>query len=164
MKYIRIPWKYKVAEGFAYRLKCSYTIAEPFANDYFGLSMDGWLLIYKTYAWDGATKFPDFDWIKTPSAIHDALHEAIRLGAIPEAENDLIDKELELAIEGNPAVCWLKRQMLRLRGTYVRNATHWVDEEAGSTPKVYTVPPIEGEITLDEYWRQRREYRREQSL
>lgn len=151
VKYTRIPWKYKVAEPFAYKLQCQYTIKEDYHCPYFSITTDGWLIIYDLYAWDGATWFPDFDWIKTQSAIHDALHECIRLGIIPESENDLIDKELELAIMGNPATRRTKQAVLKLRGWYIGKATNTVNEKAGSKPKVYDLPRLKHETTLDQY-------------
>lgn len=149
MKYSNIAWRYRVEDGgFAYKLQCAFTIDKPYSCPYFALTTDGWLIVFSTYAWDGATKFPDFDWIKTPSAIHDALHNAINAGAIPESENDLIDKELELAINGNPGKRWL----MRFRGWYVRLATNHVDEHAGVGPKVYTLTPLKHELSMREYY------------
>ncbi len=153
MKYSPIRWKYRVAEPFAYRLNCKFSLTAPYSCPYFALTMDGWLLIFEVYAWDGATKFPDFDWIKTPSAIHDALHNAIAAGAIPESENDLIDKELELAIRGNPAARWTKQLLVKLRGWYVRKATNTVNEKKGAAPPVFTVPKLQNEYTIAEFRR-----------
>jgi len=147
VKYSRIRWKYKVEQGFAYKLQCAYTIKQDYGTPYFTLTTTGWLLVHTLYAWDGATKFPDFDWIKTPSAIHDALHAAIAAGAIPESENDLIDKELELAIAGNPGKRWL----LKARGWYVRKATNAVDEKAGAVAEIIELPRLQNEYTLAEY-------------
>lgn len=147
MKYSRIRWKYKVEEGFAYKLQCKYTIKEDYHTPYFSITTSGWLLIYTLYGWDGATKFPDFEWIKTPSALHDALHNAIAAGIIPESENDLIDTELELAIQGNPG----KRWALKIRSWYVRKGTNTVDEKAGWKPKVIELPRLKHEYTLTEY-------------
>lgn len=151
MRYSKIPWKYRVEEPFAYKLQCQYTIAVEYTCAYFTLTTDGWLVINTLYGWDGATKFPDFDWIKTPSAIHDALHAAIAAGAIPETENDLIDKELSLAIEGNVGKKWL----LAFRGWYVRRGTNTVDEARGAYPTVYTLPRLKNEYSIDEFVRMR---------
>lgn len=148
MKYSKIKWKYKVEEGFAYKLQCKFSIKERYECPYFTVATDGWLLIFNLYAWDGATKFPDFDWIKTPSAIHDALHNLIAEGIIPESENDLIDKELELAIEGNPGKRWL----LNLRGWYVRKGTNTVDEKAGTKSKIHELPRLQHEISLKRFY------------
>jgi hypothetical protein len=150
MKFSRIKWKYRVEEGFAYKLQTALTIT-PYSCPYFTLTADRWLLMHTLYAWDCATKFPDFDWIKTPSAIHDALHEAIRLGAIPESQNYLIDRELELAIAGNPAINWTKRQALKFRGWYVRTATGTVNERAGGQIEVLELPMLANEYTLEQY-------------
>lgn len=119
----------------------------PYEDDYFSITRDGWLLIFKGFAWDGATKFPDFDWIKTPSLIHDALHNAIALGIIPESQNDLIDKELELAIGANKGKRWL----LNFRGWYVRKATNTVNEKAEGLRPAKQLPRLKHEISLAEY-------------
>lgn len=158
MKFTHIRWKYKTVEGFAYPLKCQYAFLQlPFSTPYFAITADGkWLLMFENYAWDGATKFPDFDWIKTPSAIHDALHEAIRLGCIPESDNDLIDEELNLAICGNYATRKSKIALLKLRGWYVKKATGTVDEKAGVLERVYELPALDGEISLAEYYKRSR--------
>lgn len=154
MKYRRVRWKYQVAEGFAYKLQCQYSYLKvPFSTPYFAITATGWLLIFERYNWDGATKFPDFDWIKTPSAIHDALHVAIQLGCIPESDNDLIDKELELAIEGNKTSRWAKHKLLQFRGWYVRKATNMVDEKPGELPPPVELPQLEHELSLREYYR-----------
>jgi hypothetical protein len=83
VKYSRIRWKYKVEQGFAYKLQCKYTIKQDYSTPYYTITTAGWLLLHTLYAFDGATWFPDFDWIKTPAAIHDALHAAIAAGVIP---------------------------------------------------------------------------------
>ena len=140
-------WKYRLEEGLAYKLQCQYEIACHFDGDWFSLTRDGWLLIYKGFAWDGATKFPDFDWIKTPSLIHDALHNAIALGVIPTSQNDLIDKELEIAIGGNAGKRWL----LKFRGWYVRKATNTANQKAEGLDAPIVLPKLKHEITLAQY-------------
>jgi len=140
-------WKYRVESSIAYKLQCAYDFTAPHDGGWFAITLDGWLLIFAGFAWDGATKFPDFDWIKTPSLIHDALHNAIALGVIPEHQNDLIDKELELAINGNIGKKW----MLKFRGWYVRTATGTANEKKGQIKKPKELPRLPNEITLDEY-------------
>lgn len=149
MKYSRVKLRYRVrGGGFAYLLKGAFTLpTTDYVTPYFTLTTRGWLLIRDIYAWDGATKFPDFDWIKTPSCIHDVLHQLIADGVLPESENDLIDEELEYAIDGNVGKRWL----MKARGWYVRKATNTVDEKAGTQPEVFELPPLPNEITLEQY-------------
>lgn len=145
-------WKYRVEEGFAYKLQCEYGLSEDAVTPWFTLTSDNWLLVMPGYASDGATWFPDFDWIKTPAiAIHDPLCQAIEMGILPESMNDLIDQELRRAIEGNQATRWLKRQALKLRGAYVRKATNLANSRAGKSKKVHELPRLIGEYTLAEY-------------
>lgn len=140
-------WAYRVEMGgFAYRLNQKYTITEDHHCRYFSLMKDGHLLIRESFNWDGATKFFDFKWILTPSAIHDALHQAIQYGWIPESENNLIDKELEQAICGNVGKKWL----LKIRGLYVRKATNWVDQKIGEDSYV-ELPTLENEMRISDY-------------
>lgn len=149
MKYSKQLWRYRVeGNGFAYKLQGKFTIT-PYSGPYFAITADGWLLVSGIYGWDGATMFPDFRWMMTASAIHDALHNAILVGAIPESENDLIDEELNLAVRGNMGKQWL----LKLRGWYVRAGTQLVDQKAGATAKVHNIPPLQHEISMEEYYK-----------
>lgn len=133
-----------------YKLQTPLTITR-YSCPYWAITEDGWLLLMGGYMWDGATKFPDFSWMMAPSAIHDALHQAIQVGAIPEYQNDMIDTELALAIEGVPAGKWAMKQMLKFRSSYVRRATNLVDEKKGNTIETFETQPLSGEYTLRQY-------------
>lgn len=151
MKYTK-GWAYRVeGGGFAYRLHEKYTVTKDYHCLYFSIVRDRWgdlwLIIRQSYCWDGATKFFDFPWIMAPSAIHDALHQAIHAGVIPENENDLIDSELEHAIEGNRG----KRWALKVRGFYCRRATNWVNEKAGSEIAPIELPLLKNERSIEHY-------------
>lgn len=145
-------WKYRLESGLAYKLRYDYGLKQDFQTEWYNITTDNWLLLFPGYAWDGATKFPDFNWILTPSAIHDALHCAIRDGAIPESMNNLIDDELQDAITGNPASKSIKRGLLKLRGWYVGTATHLVNQKASGPEKVCNVPKLNREITLGQFY------------
>lgn len=78
--------KYK--EGYKYQLYETYAVKtgiEGFSckTDFLHLFSDGTLVIYKGYAWDGATGVPDFKFMLRASLVHDALYQLIRLGLLP---------------------------------------------------------------------------------
>jgi hypothetical protein len=150
-------WKYRTESGgFAYKLQCQYQSITEYDCPWWALVECGgqwWAIIKNRYSWNGANSFPDFGWIMTPSCLHDMLHEAIDIGAIGTEDNDTIDKELEIAIEGNPASRWAKRQLLKTRGWYVRKATNTADQELGEGVKIYTLPKLLHEYTMQEFFR-----------
>lgn len=144
-------WRYRVEDGLAYKLHYDYRLSEDAVTPWFTLTADNWLIVQPGYASDGATMFPDFDWIKTPAiAIHDPLCQAIELGILPESMNDQIDRELQLAILAQP-YGGLKNRLAKLRGWYVRKATNLADSRAGKSKKVHELPRLIGEYTLAEY-------------
>ena len=144
-------------DGYKYQLEChwkwklhhDFTIACDYENDYYGITTDGWLHAFKGCAWDGATGFPDFDWIMEASLGHDILHWLIAKGIIPESENDLIDRELESIIRAyhrrRPETWWtrstdkLQRRLAMFRGWYVRKATNLVDQKRGQEKPVRVI-------------------------
>lgn len=74
-------YKYQLVETYAvkvpitgYTVNTQYILLNPYGN----------LIIRDSYAWDGATKFPDLEVTKRPSLIHDALCQLVRLGFLPE--------------------------------------------------------------------------------
>lgn len=80
---------------------------------------------------------PDHDFMMAPSLIHDILHWLIRRNIIDEDKNDIIDYELERAINyynvSPPA--WQGGNLFGLkkwRAKWIRRATHTCDEKAGS--------------------------------
>jgi hypothetical protein len=152
-------WKYRAEKGgFAYKLQCQYANIKPFSCPWWALTEhkgDWWLLIFDRYAWNGANKFPDFEWIMTQSCIHDALHEAIDIGVIGTGDNDMIDKELDIAIQGNPASRASKKALLAFRGWYVRKATNTADQKQGEGIKIYELPRLKNEYTMTEFYEMR---------
>ena len=138
----------------AYKLQHDYGLLEDYIGDWFIITTDNWLLTLAGYASDGATSFPDFKWLRTPAiAIHDPLCNAIELGVIPESFNDTIDRELEIAIEGNRAASWIKRKMLGFRGWYIRKGTNTADSKLGAIKKIKELPKLKHEYTIQEYQR-----------
>lgn len=133
-------YKYQLESNWKWKLQNDITVFTDYENDYYGITTDGWLHAFKGCAWDGATGFPDFDWIMEASLGHDILHWLIAKGVIPESDNGLIDRELEAIIEtrGRPRFLprWMSRRLMQFRGWYVRKATHLVDQKAGDEKKV----------------------------
>jgi len=133
-------FKYQLENNWRWHLKEEFTIKRDFKNDYYGITRDGWLYAYKGCAWDGATLFPDFDWIMEGSLGHDILHWLIEKGIIPELENDLIDKELEHIIKVRGKVPRFGgKWLLNMRAWYVRKATNLVDQKYGVGKKIQTI-------------------------
>jgi hypothetical protein len=52
-------------------------------EDYITLLKSGLMIMHKGYAWDGASHFPDFDWILRGSCGHDGGYQLIRNGLLP---------------------------------------------------------------------------------
>lgn len=90
--------KYK--EGYKYQLVQSYIVYvgildRPCKTDYLTLTRDGYLIIKKSYAWDGASG-PTVDTPDTMrgSLVHDALYQLMRLGLLPESYRGKADQLL----------------------------------------------------------------------
>lgn len=86
-------------KGYVYQLSrdlvvdtglLGYDITTP----YIRLLPNGIMVLAKGYAWDGATCFPDFDWIIYGSCAHDAGYQLIRLGLIPKHCKEHFDELL----------------------------------------------------------------------
>lgn len=151
-------WKYRVEQGFAYRLHHDYQLAADAVTPWFTITARtpempfNWLLVQPGYASDGATMFPDFDWIKTAAiAVHDPLCQAIEMGILPESFNDLIDDEMSRAIAGESVSRPLKRKAAQLRSWYVKKGINLADSEEGKSKPVKELPRLPDERTLDEY-------------
>lgn len=90
----RSGYKYQLAEDYRHQLPWP----PPNAFDFGFLSIDenGLLIIRKDYAWDGPSG-PTIDTknFLRGSLVHDALYQAIRLGALPKTFKDKADRELK---------------------------------------------------------------------
>ena len=90
-------------DGYKYQLKDTavfYTSVCPeniINTPFIQLSLDGVMVVKRGYAWDGATFFPDFDWIIRGSMVHDALLQLMREGLLPQDKEikRLVDLELK---------------------------------------------------------------------
>ena len=58
-----------------------------------------WLEMLEGFQWNGANRYPDYDFILLPSAKHDVNCWLIEHGIIPQESNDLIDLELKLDVQ-----------------------------------------------------------------
>jgi len=90
--------KYK--KGYKYQLEedylCKVFIYGYQAETYYlKLSLDGFLLIKRSYAWNGPSG-PTIDTLNSlrGSLVHDGLYQLIRLGLIPDSFRPLADERL----------------------------------------------------------------------
>lgn len=89
----RSGYKYQLTRDVAHRLV--FKTGRSYQSDYFRLD-DDFLLIYKGYAWDGASG-PTADTPSTMrgSAVHDCGYQLIRLGILTPEFRALFDREIE---------------------------------------------------------------------
>lgn len=95
--------KIKYVDGFKYQLAQDYLISTPIVgtvivDDYFTLNMNGDLIIYRGYAWDGASG-PTFDTASSmrASLVHDVFCQVMRDNRLSYEKwqnkvNDLFEK------------------------------------------------------------------------
>jgi hypothetical protein len=58
--------------------------------------LNGKVLIMPAYAWDGATRIPDWPMFMEPSLRHDVKYQLIRLGVMPKSYRVIADIEWAL--------------------------------------------------------------------
>ena len=86
---------------FRYRLLHDYKVPTPIKLrktielEFVALKTTGTLHIKKGFLWDGATCFPDFDWIIRASLVHDALYKLIFCGLLPPSLRLVADTMLK---------------------------------------------------------------------
>jgi hypothetical protein len=134
--------KYQLFEDTKYDLQLQgIAITESYDGKFYGVDKDQRVLWAKAgFAWDGATSFPDFNWILEASLWHDVLHLLIAQGGIPTSENNKIDEELARAIRllgGHESDGRVADIMLKLRSGYVRRATNLVHQKVVQARPVY---------------------------
>ena len=129
--------KYQMHADATWRLVTGININYSIDCGWYGVVKEsGIIFVRKGFAWDGATMFPDFRWILEGSLWHDVLHLLIAKGAIPESENDNIDRELSAIIRicgGRYQQSWLSR----IRGWYVKMFTRLVHQQVTQARPVY---------------------------
>lgn len=132
--------KYRVQKEWSWKLRSPITILENFNNDYHWATTDGFIGAHVGCGWDGATKFPDYDWIMEGSLGHDILHWLIADGIVPEDQNDLIDAELEQIILARAPIPRIGGMwMLKYHARKVRRATGLVDEKRHQRIKIKSI-------------------------
>ena len=114
--------KYK--DGYKYQLAETYIIQTPICptenifTDFCKLLTDGVLTVYKHYAWDGATCFPDVDSIIRGSCGHDCFFQLFRCGLLDRVKFlELVNKFLQQnCLEDGmwPPVAWAVYQGVRI--------------------------------------------------
>lgn len=139
MKYYKV--KAQLAEAVTRRVPevlqqyCRF----DYENQYYSLKFHGEVGWYYTAkegcAYDFATKFPDFKWIKVPSLWHDIGHWLIAKGAIAIEANDVIDEVLGDDCERR-SPRWLVGPA---RNYIIRKGTNTVDQRLGEKRKIYEV-------------------------
>ena len=134
--------KYQLYEDTKYDLQLSgIIIRHSFDSKFYGVDKDQRVLYAKEgFAWDGATMFPDFDWILEASLWHDVLHLLIAQGIIPTSENNKIDEELARAIRklgGDESRGRVADILLKIRSGYVFRATNLVHQKVVQARPVY---------------------------
>lgn len=89
----RSGYKYQLAEDYAVQTDIK---GQSFTLEFFNMTADGVLEIFKGYAWDGPSG-PTFDTANfmRGSLVHDALYQAIREGYLPRSLRDAADRELQ---------------------------------------------------------------------
>lgn len=135
-------WKYRLEETFYYKLHHDFKPSGEFhhPDGYYSLVKAGtswWIIAYKGCCWDGPSgPMPDHDFMFAPSLVHDILHWLIAKGIISVTMNDLIDFELERAInyfKVDPPK-WQGGGLFGLkkwRAKWIRRATNTCDETLG---------------------------------
>lgn len=122
--------KYQVQQPWRWQLQARVTILKNFDNGYHWATTDGIIGAYVGCGWDGATGFPDYDWIMEASLGHDILHWLIADGVIPESQNNRIDQELEnIILARAPIPRFGGMTLLKYHARKVRRATNLVSEK-----------------------------------
>jgi hypothetical protein len=86
--------------GYKFQLNQTVKILIPIIghtinHDFFTLDAKGNLTIFKNYAWDGASGFPDIKSIIRGSLVHDVLYQAMRLKLLPTDKRKVADEILK---------------------------------------------------------------------
>lgn len=133
--------KYQLIERTEWPLIEPIVINHSYATQWYGIDKEKRIVWAEAWcAWDGATLFPDFDWILESSLRHDVLLWLVAAGAIPESMNHMIDKELARYIQllGGPLVRGrVADTLLKVRSGYVRRATNLANTMKGEVRPVY---------------------------
>lgn len=137
--YFREGYKYQLAVRWVHTLTRDLGIIESANFGVFGCDAPSdeapygriWAEVH--YAWDGASWFPDFNWILEGSLGHDVMCQLIEEGAIPEDMNDAIDAEMQVIVKiaGYKKHSFGRHYLAGFRGWYVRKGTNMNQKHAG---------------------------------
>lgn len=91
------------------------------------------------YSWDGASWFPDFNWVLEGSLGHDIMCQLIQEGAIPEGMNDAIDAEMQVIVKlaGYEKHSFGRHYLAAFRGWYVRKGTNTDTQYSGVRKPIF---------------------------
>ena len=95
-----------------------------------------WLHLARGFQWNGADWFPDYEFMIYPSAVHDVGLWLIDHGIIPEAYNNMVDKELEdCIINSSTPMPWWKggsnKTLRKIEARKIRRATNLAKTKRG---------------------------------
>jgi len=93
MKYSKVNYKYYLEETVSVQtsLRPEQSAIIP---GYIFLGVDGKIIIYSRYAWDGATGGVNFKGNRLAVLVHDAIYQLIREGLIDARIKEFADRDL----------------------------------------------------------------------
>lgn len=134
--YTSSGWKYQVERTVKWQLLNNFTILRAHETRYYKVSMSGLLTIKASCCYNGADCFPDTEWMRLPSLIHDVLLWLIAAGAIPESENDLVDRELADLVKFQEPKTFREKYLRRIRAIYIFRATNLAQTRIGEIREI----------------------------
>jgi len=93
MKYSKVQYKYYLEETIEVQTSLR-PVQSAIVPGYIFLGLDGKMIIYRRYAWDGATGGVNFKGNRLAVLVHDAIYQLIREGLIGKSLKDQSDKDL----------------------------------------------------------------------
>ena len=93
MKYSKVQYKYYLEETVSIQTSLR-PVQSAIVPGYIFLGVDGKMIIYSRYAWDGATGGVNFKGNRLAVLVHDAIYQLIREGLIDVSVKEQADKDL----------------------------------------------------------------------
>lgn len=93
MKYSKVQYKYYLEETVSVQTSLR-PVQSAIVPGYIFLGVDGKMIIYSRYAWDGITNGVNFKSNRIPGLVHDATYQLIREGLIDLSLKAQSDKDL----------------------------------------------------------------------
>jgi len=128
---VRAMEKIRYKSGYKYQLAEPYKIQLPIKpsqsidGDYYSLGTSGILMMWRGYAWNGASGAIDTKNFMRGSAVHDALYQMIAEGQLPDSYRDEAD-DILIQICKEDGMSWIRRQ-------WVYKAVRWFGDGAAHT-------------------------------